>query len=65
MLANLLIMSHRCIIVARVAIEFDVELNCFGLVCQGFVFKEDRVSRLMKDMISSVHYLHQKGIVHR
>lgn len=32
---------------------------------QGFVFREDRASRLMKDMISAVHYLHSRGIVHR
>lgn len=32
---------------------------------QGFVFKEDRVAKLMKDMLSAVHYLHSKGIVHR
>jgi serine/threonine protein kinase len=32
---------------------------------QGFVFREDRASRLMKDMISSVKYLHSLGIVHR
>jgi calcium-dependent protein kinase len=32
---------------------------------QGFVFREDRASKLMKDMISSVHYLHEHGIVHR
>lgn len=32
---------------------------------QGFVFREDRASRLMRDMISAVHYLHSKGIVHR
>jgi calcium-dependent protein kinase len=29
------------------------------------VFKEDRVAKLMKDMLSAVHYLHSKGIVHR
>lgn len=32
---------------------------------QGFVFREDRASKLMRDMISAVHYLHGKGIVHR
>lgn len=32
---------------------------------QGFVFREDRASRLMRDMLSAVHYLHTKGIVHR
>mmetsp|Transcript_14897 Transcript_14897/g.13466 ORF Transcript_14897/g.13466 Transcript_14897/m.13466 type:complete len:810 (+) Transcript_14897:330-2759(+) len=32
---------------------------------QGFVFREDRASQLMRDMISAVHYLHGKGIVHR
>ena len=32
---------------------------------QGFVFREDRASKLMRDMISAVHYLHSKGIVHR
>ena len=32
---------------------------------QGFVFREDRASRLMRDMLSAVHYLHSKGIVHR
>lgn len=31
----------------------------------GFVFREDRVNRLMRDMLSAVHYLHSKGIVHR
>lgn len=32
---------------------------------QGFVFREDRAARLMKDMISAVKYLHSIGIVHR
>mmetsp|Transcript_10159 Transcript_10159/g.15406 ORF Transcript_10159/g.15406 Transcript_10159/m.15406 type:complete len:730 (-) Transcript_10159:246-2435(-) len=32
---------------------------------QGFVFREDRASRLMKDMLSSIKYLHSMGIVHR
>ena len=32
---------------------------------QGFVFREDRASQLMRDMVSAVHYLHSKGIVHR
>jgi calcium-dependent protein kinase len=32
---------------------------------QGFVFREDRASKLMKDMLSAVHYLHENGIVHR
>mmetsp|Transcript_12384 Transcript_12384/g.12789 ORF Transcript_12384/g.12789 Transcript_12384/m.12789 type:complete len:695 (-) Transcript_12384:261-2345(-) len=32
---------------------------------QGFVFREDRAARLMRDMLSSIHYLHRKGIVHR
>lgn len=32
---------------------------------QGFVFREDRASQLMRDMLSAVHYLHSKGIVHR
>lgn len=32
---------------------------------QGFVFREDRASKLMYDMISSVKYLHSLGIVHR
>lgn len=32
---------------------------------QGFVFREDRASKLMRDMISAVNYLHSKGIVHR
>ena len=32
---------------------------------QGFVFREDRASRLMRDMLSAVHYLHSRGIVHR
>jgi len=32
---------------------------------QGFVFREDRASKLMRDMLSAVHYLHSKGIVHR
>jgi calcium-dependent protein kinase len=32
---------------------------------QGFVFREDRASRLMRDMTSAVHYLHSRGIVHR
>jgi serine/threonine protein kinase len=30
---------------------------------QGFVFREDRASRLMRDMLSAVHYLHSK-VVH-
>jgi serine/threonine protein kinase len=32
---------------------------------QGYVFREDRASRLMRDMLSSIHYLHRQGIVHR
>mmetsp|Transcript_1928 Transcript_1928/g.3060 ORF Transcript_1928/g.3060 Transcript_1928/m.3060 type:complete len:718 (+) Transcript_1928:152-2305(+) len=32
---------------------------------QGFVFREDRAARLMKDMLSSIKYLHSMGIVHR
>lgn len=32
---------------------------------QGFVFREDRASKLMRDMLSAVHYLHENGIVHR
>jgi calcium-dependent protein kinase len=32
---------------------------------QGFVFREDRASKLMRDMTSAVHYLHSRGIVHR
>ena len=32
---------------------------------QGFVFREDRASRLMRDMLSGVNYLHENGIVHR
>lgn len=32
---------------------------------QGFVFREDRAARLMRDMFSAVHYLHERGIVHR
>lgn len=32
---------------------------------QGFVFREDRASKLMRDMLSAVHYLHERGIVHR
>lgn len=32
---------------------------------QGFVFREDRASQLMRDMVSAVHYLHELGIVHR
>ena len=35
------------------------------LSLQGFVFREDRAALLMRDMISAVHYLHSKGIVHR
>ena len=27
---------------------------------EGFVFREDRASQLMRDMISAVHYLHSK-----
>ena len=29
------------------------------------MFREDRASRLMRDMISAVNYLHSKGVVHR
>ena len=29
---------------------------------QGFVFREDRASRLMRDMLSAVHYLHSKVV---
>lgn len=32
---------------------------------QGFVFREDRASRLMRDMVCAVNYLHNIGIVHR
>jgi len=32
---------------------------------QGFVFREDRASKLMRDMLSAVGYLHDHGIVHR
>lgn len=32
---------------------------------QGFVFREDRASKLMNDMMSAVKYLHSIGIVHR
>lgn len=32
---------------------------------QGFVFREDRGSALMLDMLRAVHYLHSIGIVHR
>jgi calcium-dependent protein kinase len=32
---------------------------------QGFVFREDRASKLMRDMLSAVNYLHENGIVHR
>lgn len=32
---------------------------------QGFVFREDRASKLMKDMFSAVNYLHANNIVHR
>lgn len=32
---------------------------------QGFVFREDRASKLMRDMFSAVNYLHENGIVHR
>lgn len=32
---------------------------------QGFVFREDRASMLMRDMLSAVNYLHENGIVHR
>lgn len=32
---------------------------------QGFVFREDRASKLMRDMLSAVHYLHERGVVHR
>jgi hypothetical protein len=31
----------------------------------GFVFREDRASKLMRDMLSAVNYLHESGIVHR
>ena len=29
---------------------------------EGFVFREDRASQLMRDMISAVHYLHSKVV---
>lgn len=32
---------------------------------QGFVFKEDRAAKLMRDMLSAVNYLHNNNIVHR
>ena len=32
---------------------------------RGFVFREDRCSKLMLDMLRAVHYLHSIGIVHR
>lgn len=32
---------------------------------QGFVFREDRASRLLRDMLSAVKYLHSHGVVHR
>eukprot|EP00597_Dinobryon_sp_UTEXLB2267_P002858 CAMPEP_0170076906 /NCGR_PEP_ID=MMETSP0019_2-20121128/13831_1 /TAXON_ID=98059 /ORGANISM="Dinobryon sp., Strain UTEXLB2267" /LENGTH=706 /DNA_ID=CAMNT_0010288919 /DNA_START=132 /DNA_END=2249 /DNA_ORIENTATION=+ len=32
---------------------------------QGFVFREDRAAKLMRDMLSAVNYLHEHGIVHR
>eukprot|EP00607_Mallomonas_marina_P004898 CAMPEP_0182437126 /NCGR_PEP_ID=MMETSP1167-20130531/84830_1 /TAXON_ID=2988 /ORGANISM="Mallomonas Sp, Strain CCMP3275" /LENGTH=722 /DNA_ID=CAMNT_0024629925 /DNA_START=292 /DNA_END=2457 /DNA_ORIENTATION=+ len=32
---------------------------------QGFVFREDRASRLLRDMLSAVKYLHSQGVVHR
>ena len=32
---------------------------------QGFVFKEDRAAKLLRDMLSAVNYLHENGIVHR
>mmetsp|Transcript_17482 Transcript_17482/g.29295 ORF Transcript_17482/g.29295 Transcript_17482/m.29295 type:complete len:685 (-) Transcript_17482:255-2309(-) len=32
---------------------------------QGFVFREDRASKLMRDMLSAVNYLHEHGVVHR
>ena len=32
---------------------------------QGFVFREDRASKLMSNMMSAVQYLHVNGIVHR
>jgi len=32
---------------------------------KGFVFDEDKVSKLMNDMLSAVNYLHQNGVVHR
>lgn len=32
---------------------------------QGFVFREDRASKLMRDMLSAVNYLHENGITHR
>ena len=30
---------------------------------EGFVFREDRTSQLMKDMLSAVHYLHSKVVI--
>jgi Protein kinase domain len=35
------------------------ELSCAGK-SEGYVFREDRTSQLMKDMLSAVHYLHSK-----
>ena len=29
---------------------------------EGFVFREDRASQLMRDMLSAVHYLHSKVV---
>ena len=29
---------------------------------QGFVFREDRAAKLMRDMLSAVNYLHEHGI---
>eukprot|EP01042_Synura_sphagnicola_P000461 gene461-488_t len=32
---------------------------------QGFVFREDRAAKLLRDMLSAVTYLHDNGVVHR
>jgi len=37
----------------------------FECVKSGFVFDEDKVSKLMHEMLSAVNYLHQNGVVHR
>ena len=35
------------------------ELSCAGK-SEGYVFREDRTSQFMRDMLSAVHYLHSK-----